>query len=387
MVHHTSLFSQILSIIPRAHFQRLVRDIGTDVGTKRFSSWDHFVSMLFCQMAQSKSLREICHGLAASLGKLSHLGVRHTPNKSTLSYANKHREWRLFEGLFYLLSGQMAAVLDRRFRHRLKLPGKLYSLDASIITLGLSIIDWGRYRSTKGAVKLHLVLDHDGYLPRFARITGSLRHDVPVARDFAFPAGSVVVVDRGYFSADLFGQWLRDQVYFVTRTVASVKLQVIEDRPCQGPVLRDQYVEFARPVTRKRYQSIMRRIEYRDPETGKLYVYLTNQLEATAETIVEVYRQRWQIELFFKAIKQNLRIKTFIGTSANAVLTQIWTALIAMLLLRYLQLRSTRGWALSNLVALIRLNLFTYRDLWRWLDDPFSVPPQGPPPDQLSLGF
>lgn len=387
MIRHASVFSQLLSVFPRGEFHNLVRDLGSDRYTKRFSSWDHFVSLLFCQLAHSKSLREICHGLAACLGKLNHLGVGHTPNKSTLAYANEHRDWTLFEALFCRLSGRLRGTLDDRVRHRLKLPGKLYSLDASVITLCLSLFDWSRYRSTKGAVKLHMVLDHDGYLPHFARITSALRHDVPVARTFAFPAGSVVVVDRGYFSADLFGQWLRDRVHFVTRAVSSVKLAVVEDRPCDGAVLRDQYVEFANAATRKRYPYVMRRIRYRDPETGRVYVYLTNQLAATAQTIADVYRERWQIELFFKALKQNLRIKTFIGTSVNAVLSQIWTALIAMLLLRYLQLRSQYGWALSNLVALIRLNLFTYRDLWAWLDDPFTVPPGGPPPDQLTLGF
>jgi len=391
MVRHASLFSQILGIIPRMDFQRVVRDAGTDRYTKRFTSWDHLVSLLFCQFAQAKSLREISQGLTACLGKLNHLGVRHSPNKSTLAYANKHRDWTLFEVLFYKLARQLTAQLAGRTHHRLKLPGKLYSMDASIIPLCLSLFDWSRYQTAKGAVKLHMVLDHDGFLPCFARITLGKRHDVPIGRQFWFPPGSVVVVDRGYFSVDLFAQWIRGHVFFVTRLVANSRLTVVEDRPCEGPVLRDQFVEFAAPQTRKRYPYIMRRIEYYDEKSDRVFVYLTNQLEASALTIAEVYRQRWQIELFFKAIKQNLRIKTFIGTSPNAVSCQIWTALITMLLMRFLQLRSRRGWALSNLVALLRLNLFTYRDLWRWLDDPFEVPPGGPPGgppyEQLALRF
>jgi len=387
MVRHASLFGQILGIIPRVDFQRLVRDAGADRYSKRFSSWDHLVALLFCQFAQSKSLREISHGLTACLGKLNHLGVRHSPNKSTLAYANKHRDWTLFEGMFYMLSRRLTVQLAGRVRHRFKLPGKLYSLDASIIPLCLSLYDWSRYRTAKGAIKLHMVLDHDGFLPRFARVTLGKRHDVPIGRQFWFPPGSVVVVDRGYFSVDLFVQWIRGNVFFVTRLVSKSRLRVLEDRPCEGPVLRDQFVEFAAPPTRKRYPHIMRRIEYWDEESGRVFVYLTNQLEATALTIAEVYRQRWQIELFFKAIKQNLRQKTFIGTSPNAVLCQIWTALITMLLMRFLQLCAQRGWALSNLVSLLRLNLFTYRDLWRWLDDPFQVPPGAPPAEQLSLRF
>ena len=257
---------------------------------------------------------------------------------------------------------------------RLKLPGKLYSLDATVISLCLSVFDWSRYRSTKGAVKLHLVLDHDGYLPRFATITLARKHDVPVARHMAFPSGSVVVVDRGYWSVDLFGQWLRDQVYFVTRMKESMHFVVIESRPVEGAILADEFVEFASPKTRDRYPYVMRRIVYRDPETEKVYTYVTNQLQAPAQVIADVYKERWQIELFFKALKQNLKIKTFIGTSVNAVMTQIWTALIAMLLVRYLQLRSTRKWSFSNLVALMRWNLFTYRDLWAWLDDRRASP-------------
>jgi hypothetical protein len=215
MIRHASLFSQLLEVFPRHEFQHLIHDIGTERFSKRFSSWDHFVALLFCQLAQAKSLREICGGLASCLGKLNHLGVRQPPNKSTLSYANQHRSWTLFESLFYRLSERLQ--YDGHVKRRLKLPGQLYSLDATVISLCLSIFDWSRYRRTKGAVKLHLVLDHEGYLPWFAHVTPARRHDVPVARDFAFPAGSVVVVDRGYWSVDLFGQWIRDQVYFVTR--------------------------------------------------------------------------------------------------------------------------------------------------------------------------
>ncbi len=388
MIRHASLFNQLLEVFPRYEFHSLVRDIGTERYSKGFASWDHLVALLFCQLAQAKSLREISDGLASCLGKLSHLGMRKAPSKSTLSYANKERSWTLFEAVFYQLSSRLS--YDCPDRRQLKLPGKLYSLDASVITLCLSLFDWARYRSAKGAVKLHLVLDHDGYLPRFANITAAEEHDVPAARHFAFPPGSVVVVDRGYLSVDLFMQWVRDQVSFVTRTKSNTQLRVVQERAVEGAILSDQFVEFASPQTNERYPYILRRVVYLDPQSGEQYTYLTNQLEVSALTIAEVYRQRWQIELFFKALKQNLRIKTFIGTTPNAVLSQIWTALIAMLLLRYLQLKSRRGWALSNLVALLRWNLFTYRDLWAWLEHPLAVPPGGPPGgpvEQLALGL
>jgi len=355
MVRHASLFCQLLEFFPRHEFHNLVRDIGTERRSKGFASWDHFVAMLFCQLAQAKSLREISNGLASCLGRLSHLGVCRAPNKSTPSYANGHRSWTLFESLFYRLSDRLQ--FDGHVQRRLKLPGKLYSLDATVISLCLSIFDWSHYRQAKGAVKLHLVLDHDGYLPCFANITLAHRHDVPSARHFSFPAGSVVVVDRGYWSVDLFGQWLRDRVYFVTRTKSTIQLRVVEDRPVSGNVLCDQFVEFANPDTRKRYPYVLRRVVYRSPESGEQYIYITNLLGTEAQVIADVYRERWQIELFFKSLKQNLK------------------------------LRCRRGWAMSNLVALLRWNLFTYRDLWAWLENPFAVPPGGPPVEQLLLEF
>lgn len=384
MIRHSSLFGQLLQVFPRSEFHRLVRDIGTERHSKGFSSWNHFVAMLFCQLAQAKSLREISQGLASCLGKLNHLGIDR-PSRSTLSYANNHRSWTLFEALFYRLSGRLQA--DGMVGQRLKLPGKLYSMDATVVSLCLSLFDWAHYRSAKGAVKIHLVLDHDGFLPRFANITAGHVHDLEPAHNLKFPAGSVVVVDRGYWSLFLFSQWVRDQVYFVTRYRRGHSFRVVEQRPVTGHILADQFVELATESSRKRYPFILRRVVYRDPQDGRIYVYITNQMSAGAQTIADVYKERWQIELFFKALKQNLRIKTFIGTSANAVLTQIWTALIAMLLLKYLQLRCRRNWALSNLVALLRWNLFTYRELWSWLENPTGVPPGGPQVEQFTLGF
>lgn len=385
MLRHSSLFCQLLEVFPRREFHSIVRDIGTERHSKGFGSWDHFVAMLFCQLAQAKSLRETCDGLRTCLGKLNHLGLSKAPCKSTLAYANKHRSWTLFETVFYRLSSRIR--VPGQVAKRLKLPGKLYSLDASVISLCLSMFDWARYRSTKGAVKLHLVLDHDGYLPRFANITEGSEHDLTSAHHLKFPAGSVVVVDRGYWSLSLFASWIRDGVFFVTRHRKGHRFTTIQKREVSGDILADHFVELTSDSAKKHYQYILRRVVYRDPKTGRVFVYITNQLGVPAQVIADVYKERWQIELFFKAIKQNLKIKTFIGTTANAVMTQIWTALVVMLLLRYLQLKTRRSWALSNLVAMIRWNLFTYRDLWGWLEDPFSTPPEGPPIEQLSLAF
>ncbi len=385
MLRHSSLFSQLLEVFPRYEFHNIVRDIGTERHSKGFSSWDHFVAMMFCQLAQAKSLRKISDGLGTCLGKLNHLGISKAPCKSTLSYANKNRSWTLFETVFYRLSQRVQ--FNGKVAKRLKLPGKLYSLDATVITLCLAMFDWARYRSAKGAVKLHLVLDHDGYLPRFANITEGAEHELTSAHHLKFPPGSVVVIDRAYWSLGLFSSWIHDNVFFVIRQKKGFRFRTIEKRKVQGNVLSDHFVELANPRSKERYPYILRRVVYRAPETNRTYIYITNQLEVPAQVIADVYKERWQIELFFKAIKQNLKIKTFIGTTPNAVMTQIWTALVVMLLLRYLKLKAKRGWALSNLVAMIRWNLFTYRDLWAWLDDPFEVPPGAPPMEQLSLGL
>lgn len=250
------------------------------------------------------------------------------------------------------------------------------------------MFDWAKFRRTKGAVKLHLLLDHEGYLPVFAQITEGKKHDVTVARKLSFPKGSIVVCDRGYNDYELFGRLTREGVYFVTRQKDNAKYRVLEEKPLPGKrnVLRDQIIELGGYYARKKCPYRLRRVEFWDEENGRLLVFLTNHLEFGATTIAAIYKERWQIEIFFKTIKQNLKIKTFVGTSANALMTQIWTALIAVLLLKYLKFRSKFSWSLSNLVAMLRYNLFTYRDLWNWLDNPYASPPFTPEEEQLVLG-
>jgi hypothetical protein len=387
MVAVASLFSQLLDLFPRQEFEAAVRATKADRYAKKFRCWDQFVGMLFCQMAQAHSLREICGGLACCLGKLRHLGVTTAPNKSTLAYANEHRPWQLYQAVFEQLLPKCQVLARGRTKFRFK--NKLYSLDSTVIDLCLSMFDWARFRRTKGAIKLHLLLDHDGYLPTFGLVTDGKVHDVKVAQTLQFPAGSVVVMDRGYVDYELFGRWTKEGVWFVTRLKDNAAYRVIERREVrkeQG-VYCDQVIELTGPAALSKCPHPLRRIRYRDPETGRTLVFVTNQMAFAAATIARIYKDRWQIELFFKALKQNLRIKTFVGTSANAVRVQIWTALIAMLLLKYLQFKAKLGWSLSNLVALLRWNLFTYRDLWAWLNDPYETPPLGGPVEQLSLGL
>lgn len=384
MIRVASVFSQLLAVFSRSQFQQAVSQHGAERYSKGFSCWDQFVAMLFCQLAQARSLREICAGLKSTMGKLQHLGLKAAPARSTLAYANAHRPWPLFQTVFEHLLGRCQEVArgPRRFRFK----NKLYSIDSTVIELSASLFDWARFSQRKGAVKVHLLLDHEGYLPSFAVVTDGLAADVRIARQISLPADSIVVVDRGYIDYDLFARWSAQGVWFVTRMKDSAAFHSLKKRPVlpERGILTDQEIEWADPQARRRCPVRLRRIAYLDEE-GHRWVYLTNHLEFAASTIAKIYKQRWQIELLFKALKQNLRIKTFVGTSANALQIQIWTALIAILLLKYLQFRSRLSWSLSNLVALLRWNLFTYRDLWRWLDDPFTLPPQPSPPQQMPL--
>jgi hypothetical protein len=383
----SSIFGQILHLFSKREFFEKVCETKAERGTKGFSCWDQFVAMLFCQLGQAHSLREICGGLASCFGKAKHLGLKAAPKRSTLSYANEHRPWQLYEKTFYLLLGRCRQLNFGKRRFRFK--NKLFSLDATVIELCASLFDWARFRQTKGAVKLHLLLDHDGYLPVFAHITDGKVHEVKVAQTMHFPPGSIVAIDKGYTDYELFWNWTGDGVHFVTRQKDNAHYRVLEEKPIpmNRNILRDQIIELRGFYSQQKYPGTLRRLEVWDEESGKTIVLLTNHLTFGATTIASIYKDRWQIEIFFKVIKQNLRIKTFVGTSQNALLTQIWTALIAILILKYLKFRSSFLWSLSNLVAMLRYNLFTYRDLWSWIDNPFEPPPMAVMAEQLSLNW
>jgi hypothetical protein len=378
----------MLQLISRTAFDAAVGKHKAERHARGFSSWGQFVAMLFCQLGAAKSLREICGGLAASEGKLRHLGLPQAPPRSTLAYANEHRPWQLYEEVFGQLLTQCQAIVPssgggRKFRFK----HKLLSLDATVIDLCASVFDWARFRRTKGAVKLHLLLDHDGFLPCYAVITEGNQHEVRVARQWRYEPGTLLVMDRGYTDYTWFADLTQQGVYFVTRLKDNADYIVVEDRelPHRRGVRRDQVICFYQQA-RDRRECYFRRIEFYDEEQDRVLVFVTNHLTLAAATVAEVYKQRWQIELFFKALKQSLRVKTFVGTSANALKTQVWAALIAMLLIKYLQLKATFGWSLSNLVALLRQQLFVYRDLWVWIDHPFQ-PPELPEslPKQLAM--
>ena len=387
MLRCASLFSQVLSLVHRHQFAAAAKAFHAEKGSKGFSCWDQFVAMLFCQLAQAKSLREISDGLAITCGKLSHLGLRTAPAKSTLSYANAHRPWTLYQDVFFHLRDFCRSESPGK-KKKFRFKNKLLSIDSTTVDLCLSLFPWADYRQTKGAIKLHLLLDHEGYLPDFAVITDGKTADVTAAHNFTLPAGSIVVVDRGYYDFDLFAQWNNSGVFFVIRLKSNANYEVIKDCPLpqHSNVLTDQLIRFTGYQSRQKFPGLLRRVVVWDEDNQREIELLTNHLRFGATTIGRIYRDRWEIELFFKVLKQHLKIKTFVGTSPNALKTQIWTALIAVLLLKYLQFSSKCNLPLCRLVALLRLNLFSYRNLWDWLDNPFETPPELPN-SQLELAF
>ena len=343
--------------------------------------------MLFAQLAQAQSLREICGGLRCCLGKLVHFGVKEAPKRSTLAYANEHRPWQLYAELFYVLLGKVQGLSDRP-GHKLRFRNKLLSLDSTVIELCLLLFPWAQFIRTKGAVKLHCLLDHQGYFPSYALVTLATQADIAVARLLKLARGSIVVFDRAYKDYALWARYCREGVFFVSRMVKGTVSRVVERRPVpqHRNILADEIIELtSKHAGRQGCTYRLRRVVVWLPEKQEELVLITNHLAFGATTIAAIYKERWQIELFFKAIKQNLRIKSFVGTSENALHLQIWTALIAMLLLKWLQFRARFGWSLSNLVTLLRWNLMTYRDLWQWLDDPCQLQPQTPPVVQYGL--
>lgn len=391
MIKGSSLFSQLLHHFPRNEFAYLVSKHQAERSAKGFTCWTQLVSMLFCHMAHADSLREICGGLSCCIGKLRHLGISKAPNKSTLSYANQHRPAALYEELFWTMlqrfrsAGSLGGLRKRKFRFK----NKLLSLDSTTISLCLSLFPWAKFRRAKGGVKVHVLLDHDDYMPSFALITIASKHDRTVASKFNLKPGSIVAFDRAYNDYALFSSWTAQSIYFVTRQKENAVYEVIEKRkPASSRfILSDEVIKLTGPKAQEKCPVPLRRVVVWDPENNREIVLLTNHLEFGSSTISAIYKDRWEIEIFFKTLKQHLKVRTFIGTSENALRIQIWTALIALLLLKYLHHLSQFGWSMSNLATMLRLNLFTYRDLLEWLQNPFDHPPAIPVVQPRLPGF
>lgn len=373
MAHYNTVFSQLLKLIPRHEFETLAKQHHSGRSFRKASRWSQFVTMAMGQLSGRKSLRDIVENVSAQAHRLYHLGSVKL-SRSNLSRINENKPYALYEALFgKLLKRCQGIAPDHQFRFK----NPLYSLDASTIDLCLSVFPWAKFRTTKGAVKLHVGLNHAGYLPEFVTLTEGRKHDVTVGRILQFPKGSIVVMDKAYNDYSWYKQLTDNGIFFVTRLRANAKYRVT-DR-CE--VLRnkgltsDQTIEFTGIQIAKKCPVQLRRIGYRDPETGKHYVFLTNNFKLAAKTIADVYKARWQVELFFKWIKQNLKIKSFIGTSKNAVLTQVWIALCVYLILAFIKFQSKLSKSMQQILRLLQINLFEKRDLMALLrGDPQLMP-------------
>lgn len=381
MTNYT-LFSQIIGHIDRKSFKKLVCDRQTDKYCKGFSSWNHLVSMIFCHLAKSTSIRDISNGLRSATGNLNHLGIQSAPSKSAIGYQNKRRDFKLFEAFYFELAKQLGQQV-RSSRSKLKIKAPVYLLDATTIPLCLSLFDWAKFRTSKGAVKLHTLLDYDSKLPVYVNITEGNVADNKGAKNIPLEAGAVVVADRYYNDFPMLNIWDSRGVNFVIRHKFNLQFAVLKERSLPDyhaqHILLDQEIQLQNPQSNTKYPKPLRRVVAWDDVNGQTIELISNNFQWSAQTIAQLYKERWQIEIFFRDIKQLMHIKTFIGTSENAVRIQIWTALITILLLKYLKIKAKFKWHLSNLVAFIRLNCFVKIDLYLWLNSPFDTPKKPPP--------
>ena len=369
MGHSNTVLSQLLNLIDRHDFQKLEKEqFRPQRKYRSLSRWSQFTAMMFAQITGRASLRDITDSLQTQASRLYHLGMA-SVKKSTLADANNSRPAEFFQAFFEKSYQRCAALAPGKKKFRFK--NKLYSLDASTIDLCLSVFPWAKFRSTKGGIKLHAVLDHDGYIPRFASITDAKTSDLAYARTLTLPPGSIVAADRAYIDFAWLFSLNKRKNYLVTRLKKNIKYKVAERRPVlkSKGITSDQTILLTGPKAND-CPIPLRRVGYKDPDTGKHYFFLTNNFHLAAKTIADIYKDRWQIELFFKWLKQNLKIKTFLGTSKNAVMTQIWIALITMLILAYMKFLAKLGKTITQIQRLLQLNLFKRQSLWELFNPP-----------------
>ncbi len=382
MAHHSTVFAQLLKLIPRHEFEAAASRHHQGRKLRSITRWDQLLALAVAQLTGRTSLRDLVANVNAQGRKLYHLGAQ-AVSRSTLARVNQFQPAALFEEVFHKLLGRIQASAPR---HRFRFKGRLISLDASLIERSASLFPWAEYQTTKGAIKLHVGLDHGGHLPAFVTVSDGRYHEINWARALDLPAGSTVVFDRGFFAFSFFNQLNQKKLRFVTRLKRDVTYTVLERRPVrQGSGLTSDQTIRLQGERALRYGLVLRRVGYREPETGRHYFFLTNDFDLAASTIAEVYRDRWQIELFFKWIKQNLKIKSFLGTSTNAVLSQLWVAMSVYLMIAYLKFLGREGWSMRQILRLLQLNLFERRSLGDLLKPPEI--PEPIPTAQLSLGI
>ena len=382
MAHNNTVLSQILKLVCRHEFESLAKSHHLGQKLRKMTRWGQFVAMMMAQLSGRTSLRDIESNLSAQQNKLYHLGVPKV-TRSSLARVNEKQPHELYESLFGRLLKRCQSTAPR---HGFRFKNKLYSLDASTIDLCLSIFPWAKFRATKGAIKLHAAIDHDGYLPSFITVTDGKVHDVKMAPQLSVEKNSIVVFDRGYNDYTWYNTLDTQGIWFVTRLKRNARYQVMERREVNSSsgLTSDQTIRLT-GAKGSECPIELRRIGYRDAETGIHYIFLTNNFKLSAKTIADIYKSRWQIELFFKWIKQNLKIKTFLGTSKNAVMTQIWIALCVYLILSYLKFTSCMDRSIQQILKLLQLNLFERRELIPLIQGKHAGPPGLHHPNQLTL--
>ena len=363
MPRHTYVLSQFLRLLPRYEFQCIVNKYKGDYHTKHFKCWDHLASMMIAHIRQEDSLRDIDITLNAHANKLYHIGIKQCP-KSTIADANELRDYRIYE--------EFAKTLMHRARREyaqtelaIEADNAVYALDASTIDLTLSLFPWAKFRKTKGAIKMHAMLDLRGNIPAFLYITDGKVHDVKAVSQVPIEPEGIYVVDRAYVDFSLLWSINQAGAFFVTRLKKSIKWTRILSHPVDKSLgLRsDQEILLGNKKSKSLYPERLRRISFRDETQGRTLVFLTNNFILTAETIAALYKARWEIELFFKWIKQNLKIKTFLGTSSNAVKNQIWIAMVVYLVLAILKEKYHLDFPMSKLLHFLEVNLFEQKPL------------------------
>lgn len=364
MANSRNVLSQLLQWIPRDEFQKSVDSYDGDKKIRRLSCWAQFVGMLFGQLAGHNSLRAIEAGLKGAKSKLYHLRIAYEIRRSTLSDANDKRDSRIFEQTFFNLLPKVQRLAPR---NHLKLKGPVLALDSTTIALCLELSPWAKFHHGKGAMKLHMAVDIAGDLPTVMVMTPGKVSDIRAAKGIRFAPGTLLIMDRGYVDFKWMWELAQQGIYFVTRMKKSTQFKVREWKKTnrtQG-IIADQIVR----LKNEGYEGKIRKVSYRDPETGHKYIYFTNRFDLASKTICDLYKARWQVELFFKTMKQQLRVKKFAGTSVNAVKTQIWVALIAYLLLMLVKFQSKLGWGMPALMAALTVMLFSNVDLKSLWDD------------------
>jgi hypothetical protein len=357
MKNSITIFNQLLNLIPMGKFDKIVDEFKGDKYTKKFNSFHHFITLFYAQITEKDSLRDIQYPINLQKSKLQYHSLPEV-KRSTLSDANNKRDYKIFESLFNVI---LAKTLTLTPKHDFKFKNQLYSIDSTTIKLCLSIFDWAKYRKAKGAIKIHTKLNHSGYIPEFLAITDGKSSDIRAAKgNFTFLPDSIVAMDKGYIDFEWLYSLTQQGVFFVTRAKENMVYEVTGQHDfTEGTgVISDDQIALTGQKTSIHYPDKLRMIKYYDYEQEKVYTFITNNFKLAARTIADIYKNRWQIELFFKWIKQNLKIKSFWGTSENAVMMQIWVAMIVYLIISYIKFQTKSKLSILEFTRILRATLF-----------------------------